>query len=94
MGLLDAVRKGEEPGREDWLREVVHGVVQELMEAEVSARIGAERYERTEERTAQRNGYHDSRSGLQDDERNDLPGPAPQASGCRAGQSSAPWSSS
>jgi putative transposase len=57
MGLLDAVRKGEEPSGADWLREVVHRLVQELMEAEVSAEIGAERYERTEERTAQRNGY-------------------------------------
>jgi putative transposase len=57
MGLLDAVRKGQEPTGADWLREVVHRLVQELMEAEVSARIGAERYERSEERTAQRNGY-------------------------------------
>ena len=57
MGLLAAVRKGEEPGAGDWLREVVHRVAQELMEAEVSAQIGAERYERSEERTAQRNGY-------------------------------------
>src|SRR5215210_3360728 len=57
MGLLAAVRKGEEPGGGDWLREVVQRVAQELMEAEVSAQIGAERYERTEERTTQRNGY-------------------------------------
>jgi putative transposase len=57
MGLLAAVRKGEEPGAGDWLREVVQRVAQELMEAEVSAQIGADRYERTEERTAQRNGY-------------------------------------
>ncbi len=57
MGLLAAVRKGEEPGAGDWLREVVQRVAQELMEAEVSAQIGAERYERSEERTAQRNGY-------------------------------------
>jgi putative transposase len=57
MGLLDAVRKGEEPNSADWLREVVHRLVQELMAAEVSAQIGADRYERSEERTAQRNGY-------------------------------------
>ena len=56
LGLLDPVRKGEEPSGADWLREVVHGLVQELMEAEVSTQIGAERYERTAERTAQRNG--------------------------------------
>jgi transposase-like protein len=35
----------------------VRWLVQELMEAEVSAQIGAERYARTEERTTQRNGY-------------------------------------
>ena len=56
MPLAESVRKGEEPGG-DWLRAVVERVVQELMEAEVSAQIGAGRYERTEERTTQRNGY-------------------------------------
>jgi transposase-like protein len=56
MASLAALRKGEEPER-DWLRETVRGMVQELMEAEVRAQIGAGRYERTEERTTQRNGY-------------------------------------
>jgi putative transposase len=56
MPLAESVRKGEEPDG-DWLREVVRRVVQELMEAEVSAQIGAGWYERTEERTTQRNGY-------------------------------------
>ncbi len=56
MPLAESVRKGEEPGG-DWLRAVVERVVQDLMEAEVSAQIGAGRYERTEERTTQRNGY-------------------------------------
>ena len=56
MPLAESVRKGEEPGG-DWLRAVVERVVRELMEAEVSAQIGAGRYERTEERTTQRNGY-------------------------------------
>jgi putative transposase len=56
MPLAESVRKGEEPGG-DWLREVVHRVVQELMEAEVGVQIGAERYERTDERVTQRNGY-------------------------------------
>ena len=46
---MESVRKGEEPG-EDWLREVVERVLQELMDAKVSAQIGAERYERTAER--------------------------------------------
>jgi transposase-like protein len=56
MALLDRLRKGEEPGG-DVLVEGVRWLLQELMEAEVSAQIGAERYERTAERTAQRNGY-------------------------------------
>jgi putative transposase len=56
MGLPDALRKGEEPG-DDPLREIVRWAVQELMEAEVSAQIGAGRYERSGERSTQRNGY-------------------------------------
>ena len=56
MASLDGLRKGEEPSG-DWLRETVRGMVQELMEVEVRAQIGAERYERSEERTTQRNGY-------------------------------------
>lgn len=56
MAAVERLRKGEEPGS-DWLREAVRAMVQELMEAEVRAQIGAGRYERTEERTTQRNGY-------------------------------------
>lgn len=56
IAAIEQRRKGEETGT-DWLRETVRGVVQELMEADVSARIGAGRYERTEERGTQRNGY-------------------------------------
>ena len=41
----------------DVLREGVRVLAQALMEAEVSSQIGGERYERTEERTAYRNGY-------------------------------------
>jgi transposase-like protein len=41
----------------DVLREGVRVLAQALMEAEVSSRVGGERYERTEERTAYRNGY-------------------------------------
>jgi len=55
MTRLDVMRKGQEPG-EDFLREAVRWMVHELMDAEVSAQIGADRYERTEERTTQRNG--------------------------------------
>src|SRR5919199_6851012 len=56
MTLVDVLRKGEDPAA-DFLQEGVRWLVQELMEAEVRAQIGAERYERTDERTTQRNGY-------------------------------------
>jgi putative transposase len=56
MALMDVLRKGEDP-QADFLHEGVRWLVQELMEAEVSAQIGAGRYERTDERTTQRNGY-------------------------------------
>ena len=56
MALLDLLRKGQEPGG-DVLADGVRWLLQELMEAEVSAQIGADRYERTSDRTAQRNGY-------------------------------------
>src|SRR5829696_8300299 len=56
MTAVERLRNGEEAG-EDWLWERVRELVQAMMEAEVSSRIGAGRYERTEERTTQRNGY-------------------------------------
>jgi putative transposase len=57
MGLLERLRKGDEPGADDWLRGAVRHLVHELMESEVSAQIGAGRYERSDERSTQRNGY-------------------------------------
>ena len=56
MALVDVLRKGEEPGG-DVLVEGLRWLLQELMDAEVSAQIGAGRYERSSERTTQRNGY-------------------------------------
>lgn len=56
MTAVEALRKGQEPAA-DFVRELVRWTVQELMEAEVSAQIGAGRYERTDERSAYRNGY-------------------------------------
>lgn len=56
MTRLEAMRKGRD-GETDFLREAVRSFVHELMDEEVSALIGAERYERTEERTNQRNGF-------------------------------------
>jgi putative transposase len=43
----------------DFLREAVQRFAQFLMESEVSERVGAARYERTEDRVTQRNGYRD-----------------------------------
>jgi putative transposase len=56
MALLDVLRKGEEPGG-DVLVDGLRWLLQELMDAEVSAQIGGGRYERSGERTTQRNGY-------------------------------------
>jgi transposase-like protein len=55
LPAVEAVRPGLEPAG-DFLTEVVRWTVQELMEAEVGAQIGAERYERTGERAPRRNG--------------------------------------
>jgi putative transposase len=61
MALLDLLRKGEEPAaagsdEDDFLRRSLRWLMQQLMEADVSAQIGADRYERTEERSTQRTG--------------------------------------
>src|SRR3954453_8937511 len=67
MAIEEVVRKvlAEEHG--DVIRESVRWVVSELMEAEVSELIGAERGERTEDRATHRNGYRprrwDTRAG-------------------------------
>jgi len=69
MTAVETMRKGLEP-EGDFLQDVVRWTVQELMDAEVSAQIGAERYERTGERTTRRNGYRhrewDTRVGTLD----------------------------
>jgi putative transposase len=51
--LLDAMRSG---GSVDVMREAMTLVLQELIEAEATAAIGAGRYERTDERVTHRNG--------------------------------------
>lgn len=52
--LLEAIKAGELTER---IRASLEWILQELIEAEATARIGAGRYERSEERTTQRNGY-------------------------------------
>jgi putative transposase len=60
MTLLDVLRKEELP-EGDFLREAVHRFVHALMEAEVTALVGAAPFERSEERTTQRNGHRSRR---------------------------------
>ena len=57
MALMDLLRKAAADPDVDFLREALRVLTQELMEAEVEAHLGAERYERTPERSGQRNGY-------------------------------------
>ena len=57
MDVTTFVGKLMEAEDVDLLREGVRVLAQVLMDAEVSSQIGAELYERTEDRTAQRNGY-------------------------------------
>jgi putative transposase len=59
MALAELVRKAEQAGDVDFLREGVRVLSQALMEVEVSQQLGAERYERTAERAGQRNGYRE-----------------------------------
>ena len=57
MDLLELLHKGGMDGDVDFLREALRVLVEGIMDAEVSARIGAEYGERSPERVTQRNGY-------------------------------------
>src|SRR4051812_42635512 len=59
MALAELVRKAEQNGDVDFLRDGVRVLSQALMEVEVSQHLGAERHERTAERNGQRNGYRE-----------------------------------
>ncbi len=59
MALAELVRTAEVNGDVDFLREGVRVLTQALMEIEVSQQLGAERYERSEERVGLRNGYRE-----------------------------------
>jgi putative transposase len=67
MTVLEVVRQVLRDEHADVIRESVRAVAQELMEAEVSELIGAQRGERTEDRATHRNGYRprrwDTRAG-------------------------------
>ena len=70
MDLLELFRKGGMDGDVDFLREALRVLVEGIMDAEVSSRIGAEYGERCPERVTQRNGYRsrawDTRVGTMD----------------------------
>src|ERR1051326_3239271 len=58
MALAEVLRKaGVEQA--DFLREGVRVLAQELMELELAEHLGAERHERTAERTGYRNGHRE-----------------------------------
>ena len=59
MALMDLLRKAAADPDVDFLREALRVLTQELLEAEVEAHLGAGRYERTSERSGQRNGYRE-----------------------------------
>ena len=59
MALDELLRKAELERDVDVLREGVRLLSQALMELEVTHHVGAERFERTEGRTGQRNGYRE-----------------------------------
>ena len=56
MPLLELLQKR---GGGDFLKELAEAVLQRLMEFEAEGLVGAGRYERTEGRTTQRNGYRE-----------------------------------
>lgn len=59
VSLLELLRKAGVDGDVDFLREGVEALAQAVIELEASERVGAERHERTSERSTYRNGYRD-----------------------------------
>ena len=59
MALDTLLRKAQVDGDVDFLREGMRVLSEALMELEVTRHVGAERHERTAERTGQRNGYRE-----------------------------------
>jgi putative transposase len=59
MALAELLRKAELEQDADLLREGVRVLSQALLELEVTQHVGAERHERTAERSGQRNGYRE-----------------------------------
>ena len=59
MALLEVLHKCGMNGETDFLREALRRLAQALMETEVAAQIGAEKYERSEQRQTRRNGHRE-----------------------------------
>jgi len=59
MAVAELLRKAEQAGDVDFLREGVRVLTQALMEIEISQQLGAERHERSAARVGQRNGYRE-----------------------------------
>ena len=59
MSLLDLIHKSGVKGDTDFLREGLKVLAEAIMEIEVSSKAGAERYERSADRTTYRNGYRE-----------------------------------
>jgi putative transposase len=59
MALQELLRKADATDSGEFLREGVRVLAQGLMEVEVSQHLGAERHERSLERTGYRNGYRE-----------------------------------
>ncbi len=57
FAVLEWIRKMQDVGNVDFLRELLRLIAQFLIDAEATEKIGAELYERTQGRTTQRNGY-------------------------------------
>ena len=60
-GLTKLLRKAQMTDDVDFLREGVRVFSEAVMEREVTQHVGAERHERAETRTGQRNGYRERR---------------------------------
>ena len=54
LEVLESLKAGD---GDDVIRSALRVIVQELIEAEATSVIGADRHERAETRTAQRNGH-------------------------------------
>jgi transposase-like protein len=61
MALEELLRKAQVSSDVDFLREGVRALAEALMELEVTRHVGAGRYDRTSQRTGERNGTRERR---------------------------------